>query len=48
MLDVKAAVDSGVDGVNVYMATSKLLAQHSHGKGMDAILEMAKEVQPLT
>lgn len=44
MLDVKAAVESGVDGVNMYMATSGILAKHSHGKGVDAIIEIAEEV----
>jgi homocitrate synthase len=43
MLDVKAAVDCGVDGVNMYMATSQTLRQHSHGKGIDQIIEAAKE-----
>ena len=44
MHDVKVAVDSGVQGVNVYMATSKVLREHSHGKGIDAIVEAAAEV----
>ena len=35
MNDVKIACDTGVDGVNVYMATSALLSKHSHGKGID-------------
>jgi hypothetical protein len=33
MHDVKIACDTGVDGLNVYMATSAILSQHSHGKG---------------
>ena len=44
MHDVKVAVESGVQGVNIYMATSKILREHSHGKGIDAILETASEV----
>eukprot|EP00123_Amoebidium_parasiticum_P013549 comp22021_c0_seq1/m.31923 comp22021_c0_seq1/g.31923 ORF comp22021_c0_seq1/g.31923 comp22021_c0_seq1/m.31923 type:complete len:576 (-) comp22021_c0_seq1:593-2320(-) len=44
MHDVKTAVETGVDGVNVYMATSKILREHSHGKGIDAVIESAKEV----
>lgn len=44
MQDVKLAIESGVDGVNMYMATSKALAQHSHGKGIDYIIETAREV----
>eukprot|EP01120_Amphizonella_sp_Union-15-10_P007915 TRINITY_DN273_c0_g2_i1.p1 TRINITY_DN273_c0_g2~~TRINITY_DN273_c0_g2_i1.p1 ORF type:complete len:556 (-),score=76.39 TRINITY_DN273_c0_g2_i1:116-1783(-) len=44
MSDVKAAVESGVHGVNVYMATSPILAKHSHGKGIESVIETAKEV----
>lgn len=44
MHDVRIAVDSGVDGVNVYMATSAVLRKHSHGKGIDAVIEIASEV----
>ena len=35
MHDVKIAVGTGVDGINIYMATSNILAKHSHGKGID-------------
>lgn len=44
MTDVTAAVKSGVDGVNIYMATSPILRQHSHGKGIDAVVDSAREV----
>ena len=44
MHDVKIAVDTGVQGVNLYMATSAALREHSHGKGIDAIIEIASEV----
>eukprot|EP01125_Pyxidicula_operculata_P022708 TRINITY_DN9518_c0_g1_i1.p1 TRINITY_DN9518_c0_g1~~TRINITY_DN9518_c0_g1_i1.p1 ORF type:complete len:558 (-),score=142.81 TRINITY_DN9518_c0_g1_i1:90-1763(-) len=44
MTDVTAAVKSGVNGVNVYMATSPMLRQYSHGKGIDAVVEAAREV----
>eukprot|EP01135_Chromosphaera_perkinsii_P011183 Nk52_evm10s2356 gene=Nk52_evmTU10s2356 len=44
MDDVRAAMDCGVHGVNVYMATSDILRQHSHGKGIDSIIETASEV----
>eukprot|EP00127_Corallochytrium_limacisporum_P006269 Clim_evm13s224 gene=Clim_evmTU13s224 len=44
MSDVKLAVESGVDGVNVYMATSNVLRQYSHGKGIDHIIDAAREV----
>lgn len=43
MLDVKAAIDCGVDGVNMYMATSQALRQYSHGKSIDSIIEAARE-----
>ncbi|KJE93772.1 homocitrate synthase [Capsaspora owczarzaki ATCC 30864] len=44
MDDVRAAVESGVDGVNIYMATSSMLRQYSHGKGIDKIIETARDV----
>jgi len=44
MHDAQAAVASGVQGVNVYMATSKILREHSHGKPIDAIVETAAQV----
>lgn len=44
MSDVKAAVSTGLDGVNVYMATSPNLTPHSHGKSLDAVLSDAKMV----
>ncbi len=42
--DVTAAVNTGVDAINVYMATSPILSRHSHGKGIDVVVEMATEV----
>ncbi|KNC74378.1 hypothetical protein SARC_13072, partial [Sphaeroforma arctica JP610] len=44
MHDIKIAAETGVDGINCYMATSKILSQHSHGKGIDAVIEAAQEV----
>eukprot|EP00009_Paramoeba_aestuarina_P001070 CAMPEP_0201517018 /NCGR_PEP_ID=MMETSP0161_2-20130828/8235_1 /ASSEMBLY_ACC=CAM_ASM_000251 /TAXON_ID=180227 /ORGANISM="Neoparamoeba aestuarina, Strain SoJaBio B1-5/56/2" /LENGTH=482 /DNA_ID=CAMNT_0047914397 /DNA_START=772 /DNA_END=2220 /DNA_ORIENTATION=- len=44
MHDVKIAVDSGVQGLNVYMATSEDLTKHSHGKSIEEVLDAAKEV----
>lgn len=44
MDDVKAAVETGVDGVNIYMATSSVLRQYSHGKGIDKIIESSKDI----
>jgi homocitrate synthase len=44
MQDAKAAIASGVAGVNMYMATSQALREHSHGKGIEMIIEQATEV----
>eukprot|EP01134_Creolimax_fragrantissima_P007946 CFRG7946T1 len=44
MHDVKIAAETGVDGINCYMATSSILSKHSHGKGIDAVIEAAEEV----
>ena len=43
MRDVAAAVESGVHGVNMYMATSDILRSHSHKKGIDEILRIAEK-----
>lgn len=44
MTDAKTAIASGVDGINMYMATSQVLAQYSHGQGIEQIIEQATEV----
>ncbi|KAL9593608.1 MAG: hypothetical protein Q9179_005794 [Wetmoreana sp. 5 TL-2023] len=44
MEDARLAVETGVDGVDVVIGTSSYLREHSHGKGMDNIIEIAKEV----
>jgi homocitrate synthase len=44
MTDASVAVKSGVQGVNVYMATSPILSQHSHGKGIETVISSAREV----
>jgi homocitrate synthase len=44
MHDVRIAVGTGVQGVNLYMATSAVLSAHSHGKGIDAVIATAAEV----
>eukprot|EP00667_Euglena_gracilis_P004206 EG_transcript_4221 len=44
MHDVDRALEGGVDGVNMYMATSPILAQHSHGKAIDEIIKIAEQV----
>lgn len=42
--DAQKAVDSGVSGVNVLIGTSSYLQQYSHGKSIDAIIDLAREV----
>jgi homocitrate synthase len=42
--DVKAAVDTGVDGVDVVIGTSSYLREFSHGKSIDQIIDTAQEV----
>ncbi len=38
--DVKIALDSGVDGLNMTIGTSPFLRQYSHGKGIDEIVTL--------
>ena len=42
--DVKLAVDTGVDGVDVVIGTSSYLREFSHGKSIEKIIECAQEV----
>jgi homocitrate synthase len=42
--DVKRAVDTGVDGVDVVIGTSSYLREFSHGKSIDKIIETAQTV----
>jgi len=44
MPDIKAAIECGVDGINIYMATSPTLRQYSHGKDIQFIIDCAREV----
>ncbi|KAF1345371.1 HMGL-like-domain-containing protein [Delphinella strobiligena] len=44
MDDVKVAVETGVDGVDVVIGTSSFLREHSHGKDMTYIKNTAIEV----
>lgn len=44
MDDVKVAVETGVDGVDVVIGTSQFLRQYSHGKDMNYIAKSAIEV----
>lgn len=42
MLDIKTAIDCGVDVIHMYMATSFALKRYSHGKDTSKIIEDAK------
>jgi len=42
--DAKLAVDCGVDGVDVYIGTSTYMRQYSHGKSLEQVIEMGREV----
>jgi len=42
--DVRRAVDTGVNGVDIVIGTSSYLREFSHGKSIDKIIEMAQEV----
>ncbi|KAJ1568942.1 mitochondrial Homoaconitase [Cladochytrium tenue] len=44
MNDVRIAVETGVDGLNVVFGTSAVLREPSHGKSMDYIMRQAEEV----
>ena len=44
MSDAKMAVDTGVQGVDTVIGTSSHLRQFSHGKSIEAIIDMANEV----
>lgn len=44
MDDAKVAVETGVDGVDVVIGTSKFLRQYSHGKDMNYIAKSAIDV----
>jgi homocitrate synthase len=42
--DVRQAVETGVDGVDVVIGTSSYLRNFSHGKSIEQIIDMAREV----
>jgi len=42
--DVKVAVDTGVNGVDVVIGTSSYLREFSHGKNIDEIIDTAQKV----
>lgn len=44
MRDATLAVETGVDGLDIVIGTSKYLREHSHGKDMDYIVKTALEV----
>lgn len=44
MRDAKLAVETGVDGLDIVIGTSKYLREHSHGKDMEYIIKTALEV----
>src|SRR5258706_3828525 len=42
--DALQALDTGVGGLDVVIGTSAALRQHSHGKSIDEIIDMARDV----
>jgi homocitrate synthase len=42
--DVKMAIDTGVQGVDVVIGTSSYLREFSHGKSIDQVIELANDV----
>lgn len=42
--DARRAIDAGADGVDVVIGTSSLLRRFSHGKRIDEIIDMGREV----
>lgn len=44
MTDVKKAIDTGVDGVNMLFGSSEWLRKYSHGRSIDQIIKQATEV----
>jgi homocitrate synthase len=42
--DVKIALDTGVDGLDIVIGTSSQLRQFSHGRSIDEIVDLAAEV----
>jgi len=44
--DVRVALETGVDGVDVVIGTSSQLRNFSHGKSIDEIVALAKDVLP--
>ncbi|MDX2271935.1 MAG: homocitrate synthase [Cyanobacteriota bacterium] len=42
--DAQIAIDSGVNGINIAIGTSRLLREHGHGKNINQIIDLATEV----
>lgn len=42
--DARRALDTGVDGLDIVIGTSPMLMQHSHGKNINQIIDLAFEV----
>lgn len=42
--DAKVALDTGVNGINLFFGTSHFLCQFSHGKSINQIIDLATEV----
>ena len=44
MDDAKLAVDCGVDGADVYIGTSNYMREYSHGKSLEQVIDIGKEI----
>ena len=44
MDDARLAVDCGIDGADVYIGTSTYMREYSHGKSLDQVIEIGREV----
>ena len=42
--DAKKALDTGVNGINIFIATSPILRKFGHGKEINQVIDMASEV----
>src|SRR5690606_25843820 len=42
--DAMLALDTGVDGLDIVIGTSPQLMQHSHGKSIEQIIDLAQDV----
>ena len=44
MDEARLAVDCGVDGVDIYIGTSAYMREYSHGKSLQQIIEVSREI----